>query len=105
MSVLTENTDQLKTLCSQHKVNKLYAFGSVLTPEFDKKAESDIDFFINMLEGLPPLEKGEEILSLWLELEKLFGRKIDLLTDTSIQNPYLLAEINKTKQLVYDRQG
>lgn len=92
-------------LCEQHKVEQLYAFGSVLTASFDQHSRSDIDFYLIMQAGLEPLDKGEQILQLWYELEQLFHRKIDLLTDTSIDNPYLQKEIDRTKQLLYDRQS
>ena len=90
----------LEQLCRSHQVERLYAFGSVLTDDFT--AESDIDFLLTMPNNLEPLDKGEHILQLWSALEELFERDIDLLTDTGIHNPYLLKAINDTKRLVYE---
>ncbi len=103
MNILDTYKNELFEICTQHSVKQLYAFGSVLTDKFDTR--SDIDFLIIMKENLEPLEKGERILQIWYEFEKLFDRKIDLLTDTAITNQYLLKEINRTKQLIYDRQS
>lgn len=105
INILEQHKRKLRALCEQHKVSQLYAFGSVLTPAFDQQKKSDIDFYLIMEEGLEPLDKGEHILQLWYELEKLFNRKIDLLINTAITNKYLQKEIDITKQLLYDRQS
>lgn len=81
-------------------MDKLYAFGSVLTERFDED-RSDLDFLVE-LAPMPPIEKGETLMSLWDALEELFERKVDLLTDQPIKNPYLKRSIDQTKQLVYD---
>lgn len=54
---------------------------------------------------MPPLTQGENLLSLWAELETLLKRRVDLLTPESLQNPFLKAEIERTKQLLYDATG
>ncbi len=86
-------------LCQKYQVEALYAFGSVLTDRFSE--HSDLDFFVIMPTSLDPLEKGENLLALWLALEKLFARRIDLLTDTSVKNSYLQDEILAHKTLLY----
>lgn len=45
------------------------------------------------------------LLSFWDSLEILFDRKVDLLTEDSINNPYLKKSIESTKKLIYDGQG
>ena len=69
-----------------------------------KPTSSDIDLIVE-LAPMPPLEKGEKLLSLWDELEKLYNREVDLLTDKPIRNPYLKKAIEETKQLIYDRES
>ena len=94
--------DQLDEICHARQVNRLYLFGSALTEAFDQSKDSDLDFLVSMDAQLLPLERGEHLLQLWTELELLFGRPVDLLTDTSLQNPFLKREIDATKALVYD---
>ena len=53
---------------------------------------------------MPSEEKGEHLLDLWDELEELFQRKVDLLTDQPIKNTFLKKNIEKTKLLIYDRE-
>jgi predicted nucleotidyltransferase len=94
----------LKQLCEKSKVvKKLYFFGSALTPHFDATS-SDIDVLIET-EDITPEEKGESLIVLWDSLEQLFNRKVDLLTENSLRNPFLKKEIEQTKKLIYDGQS
>ena len=93
----------LTALCHRFGVVRLYAFGSVVTDRFDPD-KSDLDLLVE-LEEMPPLDRGETLINLWDALEELFVRKVDLLTDQPIQNPYLRAQVHRTKQLIYDRKS
>lgn len=99
--IIRQHFNELTDLCERFGVEKLYAFGSVLTDRFDKKT-SDLDLMVFM-QPMPPIERGENLMALWDALEKLFGRKVDLLTDQPIKNPYLRKSVESTKQLIYDR--
>lgn len=102
ISILKEYTKDLLEICQKHQVNKLYAFGSIATEKFDIE-KSDIDLIVELIE-MSPIEKGEHLIELWDELEELFSRKVDLLTDQPIKNPYLKSNIEKSKVLIYDRE-
>jgi len=54
------------------------------------------------IDDTDPMERGEKLISLWDTFENLFKRKVDLLTETSIHNPYLRKSIDSTKILIYD---
>lgn len=101
--VIIEKLDAITDLCDRFGVRRLYVFGSVVTDTFDPM-QSDLDFVVQMTD-LPPIERGEMLLGLWESLENLFDKKVDLLTDQPISNPYLRASIERTKRLVYDRQS
>jgi predicted nucleotidyltransferase len=90
-------------LCHSHRVDKIYAFGSSITDHFNPNT-SDIDLVVKV-DIEDPADRGDALLSLWDKLETLFKRKVDLLTDESIKNPYLRANIDRTKKLIYDREG
>ncbi len=100
---MREKHDDFINLCRQHRVDKIYAFGSSITDHFDP-ANSDIDVIVE-LDISDPIEYGETLLSLWDNLEAFFSRKVDLLTEDSINNPYLRKSIESTKKLIYDGQG
>ncbi|MDR1675374.1 MAG: nucleotidyltransferase domain-containing protein [Tannerella sp.] len=104
MIALQQYRDELKaTLQNNAAVKKFYLFGSALTARFDE-TESDIDVLIET-ENISPEEKGELLIALWEDLEKLFNRKVDLLTENSLRNPYLTREIEQTRKLIYDGQS
>lgn len=102
-SIIESKRDALTPLCEAHFVERLFVFGSVLTDAFDME-KSDLDFLVE-LQDLPPLERGIHLIELWDALEELFNRKVDLLSQQPIENPYLAANIHRTKQLVYERAG
>ena len=101
--IIEKNFDQLKEICTHFSVSKIYAFGSVLTPQFDDN-QSDLDFVIEM-KNMPPLDRGEKLIGLWEALEDLFAKKVDLITDQPIKNKYLRESINNSKQLIYDGES
>ena len=86
-------------LLKKHKIKSAYVFGSVLTEKFNKN--SDVDFLVNLQEGLDPVEAGEHLWDLEYELQDLLDRKIDLLTERSLKNPYFIDELNQTKFSIY----
>ena len=90
----------LTALCQHYGVAQMHLFGSAATPRFDP-AHSDVDVLVTLLPA-PPLVQGEALMGLWDGLENLFGRRVDLLTPDSLRNPILKAEIERTKQLLYD---
>jgi len=100
---ISKKLSEFKRVCKTHKVLYLYAFGSSVTDNFDPK-KSDIDLLVE-IGGNDPLERGEKLISLWDSFEIFFSRKVDLLTDSSIRNPYLRKSIDSTKILIYDGSG
>ena len=83
---LKENSYLLK----KYSVKKIGLFGSY---SFDKaNEESDIDFIVNFEE-----KNFDNFINLVFELEKLFGKKIDLLTEKSISRHILPLIENEIK--------
>lgn len=101
--VIQSQPGSFKELCRSHQVTYIYAFGSSVTDRFDEKT-SDIDLLVDI--AVPdPVERGEKLMSLWDKLETFFQRKVDLLTESSIKNPFLRKSIDATKVLIYDGSG
>jgi predicted nucleotidyltransferase len=100
---ISKKKDAFIILCKDHKVKYLYAFGSSVTDDFEGSS-SDIDLLVE-IESRDPLDRGEKLLSLWDLFEVFFNRKVDLLTDSSVRNPYLRKSIDSTKVLIYDGRG
>ena len=87
------------SLFEKHKIKDAYLFGSVLTDKFEEK--SDVDLLINFDDDLDPLEKGELMWNLRFSLEDDLNRPVDLVTESSLKNPYFIKELNRTKQKIY----
>jgi len=99
-NILTQNIDKIRMLCSTHNVKKLFAFGSVMTDNFNKK--SDIDLLISFKPTKDYGEYADNYFNLVEKFEKLFNRNVDLVTDKSLSNPYFIESVNKTKTLLYE---
>ena len=102
VAITEQNRVALAQLCQHYRVQRLYVFGSALSDRFDA-AHSDLDFLVRFADREPSSEYAERHLGLAEDLERLFGRPIDLLTEQSIRNPYLRREIESTRQLIYEQ--
>jgi len=100
---ISQNSEEFKNLCKIHRVKYIFAFGSSISDDFNPES-SDIDLLIE-IDDPDPIGRGEKLLSVWDLLEKFFKRKVDLLTESSIHNPYLRKSIDATKILIYDGKG
>ena len=101
-NTIKSNSSEFLSLCKSHDVKTLYAFGSSIGDKFDE-LKSDIDLLIE-LETPDPIERGEKLMDLWEKFEAFFQRKVDLLTNNSIRNPFLRKSIDASKILIYDGQ-
>jgi len=92
--------DELAALCRRLGVLRLDLFGSAATGHFDP-ARSDLDFLVEF--GPSPLggRYAKACFELRIGLERLFGRPIDLLTRSMLENPYLRHQIEAEKRPLY----
>ncbi len=70
-----------------------------LQKKFDFE-KSDIDLLVEIDEP-DPVEKGEKIMSFWDKMEEFFKRKVDLISNPTIRNPFLRQSIDNSKLLIY----
>lgn len=98
MSIIQEHAAEINSLCENHKVKQLYAFGSVLTDKFN--SNSDIDLIVDFLQ-LDLLDYADNYFDLKFALENVFKRKIDLLEEKAIKNPFFKQAIKQQRQLLY----
>ena len=97
--LVQENLAKIHDLCRTHKVSRLFLIGSATGADFDP-AKSDVDFLV-VFE--PHERKGfDDVYFLLLQdLERLLRRPVDLIEAGGLRNPYLIASINRTKQMLY----
>jgi predicted nucleotidyltransferase len=98
MNLIENHTKEISNLCKTHKVRSLYAFGSVLTNQFN--SESDIDLIVDF-EPFDVLEYSDNYYDLKFALQNILQRNVDLLEHKAIKNPYFLKTINQSKKLIY----
>lgn len=90
----------MATLCHRYGVTRLEVFGSAARGEDFDPARSDADLLVTFdpASALPPLKQYFALVEF---LEDLLGRPVDLFEAGSIANPYLLADINRAREVVY----
>ena len=98
MQPLTTHRPALAALCRQHHVQRLAAFGSVLTPAFGP--DSDVDF-VAAFEPMPVEDYADNYLSLKFALEQVLQRPVDLLEPQALRNPYFSAQVMATQQVIW----
>ena len=98
--ILQNRKEDLERICQALKIKRLYAFGSVVSERFNDK--SDIDFLISFADNLSIEEYTNNYFSLHYLLRELFNREIDIVTESTLSNPYFIESINETKELIYE---
>lgn len=91
------SAERLEALCRRWKIRELNLFGSQARD--DARPDSDVDLLVDF-------EADAEwslldVARLRDELEELFGRRVDLISERSVTNPYRLASIRRHKKLLY----
>ncbi len=89
----------LEELCRRYHVRRLELFGSVATGAF-KPESSDIDFLVEF----DPNSAGrafDDYFGLHEDLERLFGRKVDLVCTGAMRNPFFIKDVNQSRRLLY----
>ena len=97
--ILQNRLVPLRALCERFRVRKLELFGSATTERFDPDT-SDFDFLYEF-DDPSSADLADRYFGLWEELQRLFGRKIDLIDPATIENPYLLRKVNSQRRTVY----
>lgn len=89
----------LEALCRRRGVARLEVFGSAAGEGFDP-TRSDVDLLVDFGTTAAP-SPLDEYFGLKAELEAVLERPVDLLERGAIKNPYLLASIEQSRELVY----
>ena len=101
MNIIERNIGEIRELCVNHKVSKLHVFGSVLTEKFSEN--SDIDLLVDFDE-MDVFDYADNYFDFKFALERILDKKIDLLENKAIKNPYLKQSIESSKKLIYGQR-
>jgi len=97
-AVLQQNLPQIRELLRQYGVEAAYAFGSAV--KGTRKADSDMDFVIRLPENMDFVTYSDNYFSLLIALQALLQTEVDLVTEKTLKNPFLIQTINAHKFLL-----
>ena len=94
-------TEKIKHIVSKYfkgqPVLKAWLFGSFSRNE--QTNDSDVDIIVQLDKSRPV---GMKFFGMWSDLEKLLGRKVDLVSEGTLM-PFAQASAEKDKILIYER--
>ena len=98
--LIQQHRDEIAALCRRCGVQRLEVFGSAARGVDFDPSTSDVDFLVAFEAGAgrPPWDRREDLSE---ALESVLGRAVDLVNPANIANPYILASINRARELVY----
>jgi hypothetical protein len=99
LPLIESKRSQVEAACRRRAVRRLELFGSAARDDFDP-ASSDLDFLVEF-DAASTLPALDQYFGLKEELEALFGRPVDLIMPRAVRNPYLQAEIERDRRLLY----
>lgn len=97
---INQQQANLAALCQHYRVRQLQLFGSAATGAF-VPATSDLDFIAEFADT-QAADYADRYLDFAEDLEKLFKRRVDVLTKRAIRNKFFRAEVERTAQVVYE---
>ncbi len=100
-NLIDQHRDEVAALCRRAGARRLDAFGSAVRPDFNPQS-SDLDFLVEF-DDVPPTAYASAYFALKEGLESLFGRPVDLVTGSSLANPYFRERVLAERQNVYAR--
>ena len=94
-----DRREELGRICERYGVERLDLFGSSARGRFDPE-KNDLDFVVSF-EHRTPARLFDRYFGLKEELERLFGREVDLLMEEAIRNPYFAESVNQSRAPIY----
>ena len=92
--------EQVIGLCRVHGVRRLALFGSTARGDFNPE-RSDVDLLVEFPD-LPPAERARRYFDLLEDLERLFGRSVDLVEPDAVRNPFVRRHIDASKVVLFE---
>lgn len=100
MTNLSKLRPEIERLCRVMPVKRLGLFGSALTQDF--KPGSDVDVLV-VFDADEKVDLFKTYFELKEELEKIFGREVDLIVDKPFRNPIFMESVKRTRTVIYER--
>ncbi|MCF8448701.1 MAG: nucleotidyltransferase domain-containing protein [Taibaiella sp.] len=102
VALIKDNLKAIKDVCQKHHVRSLYLIGSAARQD-SITTDSDIDFLYRLkTEDIAEMEYADNYFELLFSLQELLHRKVDLVAEEKMKNPYFIDSINKDKHIIYE---
>jgi predicted nucleotidyltransferase len=88
---------QIEAFCRKWRIAEFALFGSVLRDDF--RPDSDVDVLVTFADDAH--WSSYEWVDMIDELERLFGRKVDLVSSRGLRNPFRRHAILTSRQVLY----
>ena len=98
--LLQAKLELLRELCERYGLERLELFGSAARGAFNPTS-SDLDFIVQM-KGRREPGYARRFYEFAEAIETLYGRRVDLLTELMIKNPYFKAEVEKERRVLLE---
>lgn len=99
LQLIEVNRDVIADLCRRFHVRRLDVFGSAARGGDFDATRSDVDLLVTYLPGYHP---G---IGAWQDLRdaltETLGRPVDLVMETAVENPFIRAGIERSREAVY----
>jgi len=96
---IEQRRSELEAPCRRFGVRRLEVFGSAVTRAF--RAElSDLDFLVEF-DAASGAGCAGRYFGLLESLQQLFERRVDLVVESAVKNPFFRETIERTKALLY----
>ncbi|MEK6676788.1 MAG: nucleotidyltransferase family protein [Planctomycetota bacterium] len=89
--------NQIVAFCGKWRIAEFSLFGSVLRDDFGP--ESDVDVLVSFESGAP--WSLWDLIDMREELARIFGRRVDLVEEKALRNPFRRREILTTRQVIH----
>ena len=96
---ILDKQEDISAMCRRSPARRLDLFGSATRDDFNF-GSSDLDFLVTF-EPLPPADYSDAFFALKEGLESLFHRPVDLLTEQTLRNPFLIRRVQAERIAVY----
>jgi hypothetical protein len=93
------DSEELAGILRARRVERLLTFGSAGRGELEP--DSDIDLLV-AFQPMNPAERSDALFGLQEDLERLLGRKVDLVEDEAVENPFVRETIDRDARVVYE---
>lgn len=94
-NIIKQHLPKIKELMQHYGVEKAYLFGSAAMGTM--KIDSDVDFIIKFPGDMHYTTYADNYFALAEALETLLQKDVELVTEKTLKNPYLLQSINQHK--------